>query len=61
LKGASGSVSKDKFRPLTGTQQSSPKEWADAYLAAFSFTAGVTLITFDRKLAAKANGAVLLG
>jgi uncharacterized protein len=48
------------FRSLTRTQQTSPKEWADAYLAAFSFAAGVTLITFDRALAGKAQGAVLL-
>ena len=49
------------FRSLSGSQQASPKEWADSYLSALSFTAGVPLITFDRALAAKAKGAVLLG
>jgi predicted nucleic acid-binding protein len=32
----------------------------DAYLAAFAETAGVQLVTFDRALAAKVKGAVLL-
>ena len=50
-----------RFRSVTGTEQASPKEWADAYLAAFCSVAGVTLVTFDRALAGKAKGAVLLG
>ena len=29
------------FRSLSGTQQASPKEWADAYLAAFAMSAGL--------------------
>ncbi len=49
------------FRALSVTQQASPKEWADAYLAAFSDISGFPLITFDRALAAKVKGAVLLG
>jgi uncharacterized protein len=49
------------FRSLTGAQQASPKEWADAYLAVFSFVAEVPLITFDKALAGKARGAVMLG
>ncbi len=48
------------FRSFTGNQQVSPKEWADAYLAAFSLAAEVTLVTFDRALAGKVKGAVLL-
>jgi uncharacterized protein len=48
------------FRSLSGAQQASPKEWADAYLAAFSLVAEIPLITFDRALAGKATGAVLL-
>lgn len=48
------------FRSLSGTQQASPKEWADAYLSAFAQTARLTLVTFDRALAGKATGAVLL-
>ncbi len=49
------------FRSLSGTRQASPKEWADAYLAAFSDVSGFPLVTFDRALAGKAIGAVLLG
>ncbi len=48
------------FRSLSGAQQASPKEWADAYLAAFAEAAKLTLVTLDRALAAKAKGAVLL-
>jgi len=49
------------FRSNTNSSQASPKEWADAYLGAFSFTIGSRLVTFDRALAGKAKGAVLLG
>ena len=49
------------FRPLSGSKQASPKEWADSYLSAFSSAAGIQLVTFDRALAGKAKGAVLLG
>jgi toxin-antitoxin system PIN domain toxin len=49
------------FRSFTGAQQASPKEWADAYLAAFSSAAGFPLVTFDRALAGKVEGTVLLG
>jgi toxin-antitoxin system PIN domain toxin len=45
---------------LTSSDAPSPKTWADAYLAAFAENAHLTLVTFDRALAAKANGAVLL-
>jgi toxin-antitoxin system PIN domain toxin len=49
-----------RFRSTTNSSQASPKEWADAYLAAFSFAIGSRLVTFDRALAAKVKGAVLL-
>jgi uncharacterized protein len=49
------------FRSRANTPQASPKDWADSYLAAFSLAAGSTLVTFDRALAGKARGAVLLG
>jgi hypothetical protein len=49
------------FRDLTDSQPASPKDWADSYLAAFSSAAEMQLITFDRALAGKAKGAVLLG
>jgi uncharacterized protein len=48
------------FEERTTADTSSPKEWADAYLAAFAESARVQLVTFDRALAAKAKGAVLL-
>lgn len=48
------------LRALTGRATSSPKEWMDAYLAAFADTGGLRLVTFDRALAAKAKGVVLL-
>ena len=50
-----------EFRVKTGRENASPKEWADAYLAAFAEAAKLTLVTFDRALAEKAKGAVLLG
>jgi len=49
------------FRELTGGQKAMTKQWADEYLAAFAETAGIRLVTFDRALAAKVEGAVLLG
>jgi toxin-antitoxin system PIN domain toxin len=48
------------FRSLSGSQQASPKDWADAYISALSSAAEVPLVTFDRALAARAKGAVLL-
>jgi toxin-antitoxin system PIN domain toxin len=49
------------FEQRTMADASSPKEWMDAYLAAFAETAGIQLVTFDHALAAKVKGAVLLG
>jgi len=49
------------FRSLTSSNLASPKDWADAYLAAFAEEAGFTLATFDRALAAKAKGSMLIG
>jgi hypothetical protein len=48
------------FRSRTQSPQASPKEWADAYLAAFAESAHLTLVTFDKALAGKAKGSVLL-
>jgi len=48
------------FELRTMADASSPKEWMDAYLAAFAETVNLTLVTFDRALAAKVKGAVLL-
>jgi uncharacterized protein len=49
------------FRKFTDRRESSTKQWADGYLAAFALAAGIRLVTFDKALAAKAGGAVLLG
>jgi uncharacterized protein len=49
-----------RFRAIANSTQASPKEWADAYLAAFCSTIGGQLITFDRALSGKVKGAVLL-
>ena len=48
------------FQRTTMSDQRTPKVWADLYLAAFAQAANLTLVTFDRALAAKAKGAVLL-
>lgn len=38
------------FQELSTRSRSSTKLWADAYLAAFARTAGLTLVTFDQAL-----------
>ena len=50
----------DHFRRLTRHTSSSPKEWADAYLTAFATRGGLHLATFDKALATKAKGSILL-
>lgn len=48
------------LRLTTSTPMRSPKAWADAYLAAFAESAGLTLVTFDKALAGKTKRALLL-
>jgi toxin-antitoxin system PIN domain toxin len=48
------------FRKHTDRNEASTKQWADGYLTAFAIAAGMQLVTFDRALAGKAKGAVLL-
>ena len=48
------------FRSFSRLPRSSPKEWADSYLAAFSVAAGIRLVTFDRALKARVKDAILL-
>jgi len=48
------------FRRFTDRRQSSTKQWADGYLAAFALAAGIQLVTFDKALAGTVKGAVLL-
>jgi toxin-antitoxin system PIN domain toxin len=49
------------FRARTLADAPVPKTWMDAYLAAFAEAGGLTLATFDKALAGKAKGALLLG
>lgn len=49
-----------RFRALTRSRQSSPKVWADAYLAAFAESSQVTLVTFDRAFRGKVKPLILL-
>jgi uncharacterized protein len=49
-----------RFRALTRTPRSSPKAWADAYLAAFAEASEVTLVTFDRAFHGKVKPLILL-
>ena len=49
------------LRRQTGLLRAEPKLWADAYLMAFAVASGLTLVTFDKPLAARTgNGVVLL-
>ena len=50
-----------RLRAMTAAATASPKVWMDAYLAAFAESAQLTVVTFDRALAGKVKGAVLLG
>ena len=49
----------EEMRLLTGQPRSSPKLWADAYLAAFAKQHGARLITFDKALASMTNSVLL--
>ena len=50
-----------RFRALTRVRQPATKDWADSYLAAFASAAQLTLVTFDRRLGAKAKSMLVLG
>ena len=49
-----------RFRSRTWEKRSSPKDWGDAYLAAFAEDAGLRLVTFDQALQKKSTDALLL-
>jgi predicted nucleic acid-binding protein len=49
------------LRNRTSDEVVAPKLWMDAYLSAFAEAASLTLVTFDRALAARVAGSVLLG
>lgn len=48
------------FRSLMQSSHPSPKQWADAYIAAFAQTSEMTLVTFDRALKLRVKQAILL-
>jgi len=48
------------FRGQTSKKRSSTKEWADAYFAAFAEAAGLRFVTFDKALAGRTKGSILL-
>ncbi|MGD0630084.1 MAG: hypothetical protein ABR987_12055 [Terracidiphilus sp.] len=48
------------LRNRTSDEVVAPKMWMDAYLSALAEAAGLTLVTFDRALASRANDVVLL-
>ena len=48
------------FRRFTDRAEASTKQWADGYLGAFTEAAKLAIVTFDRALAGKVKGAVLL-
>ena len=50
-----------RFRALTRLRQPATKDWADSYLAAFASAGQLTLVTFDRRLRAKAKSILVLG
>jgi uncharacterized protein len=48
------------FRSLARRSMSSPKEWADSYVAAFSKASEIRLVTFDHGLKSRIGDAILL-
>jgi toxin-antitoxin system PIN domain toxin len=48
------------FRALSQQTRSSPKDWADAYLAAFATVAGLRLVTFDQAFRGKSADLLIL-
>jgi toxin-antitoxin system PIN domain toxin len=48
------------FRSLTAHSAPAPKQWADAYLAAFAADADLTIVTFDKAFRGKTKSLELL-
>jgi predicted nucleic acid-binding protein len=48
------------FRALSHQKRPSPKDWADAYLAAFAAIGGLRLVSFDQAFRAKCRDLLLL-
>ena len=49
-----------RFRDHTTFDKFSPKHWADGYLAAFAEAGSYSLVSFDKALAKRVPGSVLL-
>ena len=50
----------DLLRSRTTKTRSSTKEWADEYLTAFAEAASLMFVTFDKALAGRTKGSILL-
>ena len=50
-----------ELRELTCQPIAAPKEWADAYLAAFAMATSLSLVTLDKALSKKTRMSFLLG
>ena len=50
-----------RFRTLSQHKRHAPKDWADSYLSAFAFAAGLRLVTFDQSLSNKSHDTEFLG
>jgi hypothetical protein len=50
----------DLLRSRTTKARSSTKEWADEYLTVFAEAAALRFVTFDRVLAGRTKGSILL-
>jgi len=54
-------IEKDfRSRSRLSSPSPSPKVWADAYLLAFAYVAGVKLVTFDQALKSRGVNVLLL-
>jgi hypothetical protein len=49
------------FRQHISRDETSTKQRVNGYLAAFAIAAGIRLVTFDRVLAGRVKGTMLLG
>ena len=48
------------FRSLTRSNNIAPKDWADAYLAAFAIASEMQLVTFDRAFQGRLDNLLIL-
>jgi toxin-antitoxin system PIN domain toxin len=51
----------ERFREYASLRRSSPKLWADAYLAAVATESNAAIVSFDRALTGRSPDCVLLG